>query len=276
MKKVAKGESNISTASMEPDTAGGAGEEHSVHRACDRKKRRPWRIVRAFCSPLAFLLPLTLLFRFSDLDIILARLFFVPGAGWVHQHENPWMFLYRYGVIPAWVMTVAACCVLASSFFSTTMREYRKKALFFILLLIMGPGLVVNVIFKDHWGRPRPVDVNLFSGQLAFHSVWEPGVAGQGKSFPSGHASMGFYLFAPFFLLSRTKNKQAIFFLGLGLGYGCLIGLTRMIQGGHFASDILWSAGFVYLCALALYYLLGLDRQPNPSSNSRVSPPPGN
>jgi membrane-associated PAP2 superfamily phosphatase len=276
MNLLVEGETHAPAPSMATMTEKSPGAESSVDRSCGGAKGRPRNILRAFCYPLALLLPLTLLFRFTDLDITLSRLFFEPGAGWVHKHENPWVFIYNYGVIPAWMMAGAACGVFATSFWATSMRGYRKKALFFILLLIVGPGLVVNVIFKDHWGRPRPLEVEAFAGKQSFLSVWEPGVGGQGKSFPSGHSSMGFYLFAPFFLLPRTKNKQAIFFLGLGLGYGGLIGLTRMIQGGHFASDILWSAGFVYLCGLALYYLLGLDREPTPSANSGRSSSPGN
>jgi membrane-associated PAP2 superfamily phosphatase len=30
------------------------------------------------------------------------------------------------------------------------------------------------------------------------------------------------------------------------------MGLGRMIQGGHFASDVLWSAGFIYIGGLIL------------------------
>ena len=51
------------------------------------------------------------------------------------------------------------------------------------------------------------------------------------------------------------------FWLAIGLSYGALLGLERMVLGGHFASDVVWSAGFVYLIGLALYYLLKLDRE---------------
>jgi lipid A 4'-phosphatase len=261
MNTTAASEAGILTEPMETDTKRSENKRKSADNPVRRYNRRPWNIIISFFYPLAILLPLTLLFRFTDLDITLANLFFEPGAGWEYQNENPWIFLYNYGVMPAWLLTISACCVFALSFFSTTIRSYRKKSLFIILLLIMGPGLVVNVIFKDHWGRPRPRDVDLFSGTQPFHSVWEQGTAGHGRSFPSGHASMGFFLFSPFFVLYRTSKKQAVSFLALGLGYGSLMGLCRMIQGGHFASDVIWSAGFVYLCGLGLYYLLGLDQE---------------
>ena len=51
-------------------------------------------------------------------------------------------------------------------------------------------------------------------------------------------------------------------FLLLGLGYGGLMGLGRMIQGAHFFSDVVWAGGFVYLTALSFYYGLGLHKEP--------------
>lgn len=89
--------------------------------------------------------------------------------------------------------------------------------------------------------------------------AWEKGIAGSGKSFPSGHASMGFYMFSPYFVLRRSSRPGSIGFLVLGLGYGALMGLARMIQGGHFASDVVWAGGFIYLSGLLLSVLLGLD-----------------
>jgi membrane-associated PAP2 superfamily phosphatase len=41
-----------------------------------------------------------------------------------------------------------------------------------------------------------------------------------------------------------------------------LIGLGRMAQGGHFATDVIWAGGIVYLSGITLYYLLGLYKYP--------------
>src|SRR6476619_7728679 len=35
---------------------------------------------------------------------------------------------------------------------------------FLISTMILAPGLLVNVLLKDHWGRPRPIDVTQFGG----------------------------------------------------------------------------------------------------------------
>ena len=72
---------------------------------------------------------------------------------------------------------------------------------------------------------------------------------------------MGFYLIAPFFFLRDQHKKWATAFLAIGVGYGLLIGLGRMIEGGHFASDVLWSGGFIYFCGLTLNLILLRHRE---------------
>ena len=67
---------------------------------------------------------------------------------------------------------------------------------------------------------------------------------------------MGFYLLAPFFILRSHHKKWAFAFLAIGVGYGLLMGFGRMLQGDHFASDILWSGGFIYFCGLILNYII--------------------
>ncbi len=210
--------------------------------------------------PIVILLGSTVLFWTTNLDIEMERLFFEESRGWIHGDGQPWRFLYEYGTIPALVVAYACLGLFLGSFWIRRIRPYRVIALFFVLVMIVGPGLIVNTAFKQHWGRPRPRDLQVFKGERHFLRVWEKGGSENGHSFSCGHASMGFYWLSPFFILRRVSKKWAVFFLALGLGYGFLIGLARMIQGAHFLSDVIWSGGFVYLCGLAFYYLLRLDR----------------
>ena len=34
-----------------------------------------------------------------------------------------------------------------------------RAIVFLIATLVLAPGLLVNILLKDHWGRPRPIDV---------------------------------------------------------------------------------------------------------------------
>ncbi len=219
-----------------------------------------------FLIPSAVLLITTVLLAITHADIRLESLFYQPEKGWMHTDDNPWVILYRYGALPGLIMGAVAAAVLLAGFFSRRAYPYRKLALFFILLLALGPGLISSV-FKDYWGRPRPRQIEAFGGEQRYLQVWQTGPAGVGKSFPSGHATIAFYLFSPYFVLRRSSAKWAYFSLVLGLVYGSLMGLARMIQGGHFPSDVLWSAGFVYLTGLILYYALRMDRDVVPHRN---------
>jgi len=202
--------------------------------------------------PLSFLLGLTLLFWFTDLDIAIQNLLYSPVDGWVWAHSQPWEFLYSFGILPAFMIALPALVAFIASYGLPKIKKHRKKALFLVLLMALGPGLTVNLIFKDHWGRPRPREITQFGDTETYLPVWYKGTAGQGNSFPSGHAAMGFYVLAPFFILRDRHRRWATAFLATGVGYGLLMGLGRMIQGGHFASDVLWSGGFIYFGGLIL------------------------
>ncbi len=216
-----------------------------------------------FLIPLVILLGFTLVFWMTEIDLTLQRRFFVPEKGWSYADLPLCRAMYDYGPFPALLLSIVCLAAFITSFWKRQLAPYRKVFLlvfllipyrriylFFILLMLIGPGLVVNSVFKEHWGRPRPREIVQFGGQKTFLKVWQKGQSGNGSSFPSGHASMGFFLLSPYFLLRRRFKKWAWTFLGLGLGFGLLMGLVRMMQGGHFASDVLWAGGMVYLCAL--------------------------
>jgi membrane-associated PAP2 superfamily phosphatase len=46
----------------------------------------------------------------------------------------------------------------------------------------------------------------------------------------------------------------------LGLAYGTVMGIGRMVQGGHFATDVLWAWGLTYLTGLILAYIFGFHK----------------
>ena len=195
----------------------------------------------------------SLLVSFANADLEISSLFYLPEKRWFMGRDMPWYFLYHYGNIPAIILSAGGFLVFLLSFFQKRLTKYRKIGLFFAALMVLGPGLVVNAAFKDHWGRPRPADIVNFGGEQKYQHFWEKGKAGEGKSFPSGHASVGFYLMTPFFFLMPARKRMAWAFLGLGIIYGLFMGTGRIIQGGHFFTDVVWSGVFIYLTG----YLLG-------------------
>jgi lipid A 4'-phosphatase len=218
------------------------------------------RILWDFAIPLSVLLVLTFVMWLSSADLILAKRFYSPIAGWPWKDARPWIDLYNYGNIPPLMLALCGLVLFVFSFLFRKIAHYRRIGLFLVIYLILGPGLIVNTVFKDHWGRPRPVEVKNFGGTEQYLNVWERGTPGKDKSFPSGHAAVGYFLFAPFFFLRRQSPKWAWFFLLLGLSYGTFMGIGRMAQGGHFATDVLWAWGITYLTGLILFYIFRFNK----------------
>jgi lipid A 4'-phosphatase len=209
--------------------------------------------------PAVLLVGLTLVCRLADIDTSLTRWFYVHGgrAGptadrWPLVSAQPWIALYDWGCYPAWILGVGGLAVWFASFFWNRLETWRAAGLFYALLLALGPGVLVNLVLKPYWERPRPDNTVPFGGQSEFVPVFERGQGREDYSFPSGHASMGFYLMAPAFVFRRRRPRLALAFLALGLGAGSLIGLARIVAGAHFASDVLWAGGLMYFTALGL------------------------
>jgi lipid A 4'-phosphatase len=209
--------------------------------------------------PLVILLAATIIFWITNVDLLLSKQFFVDeslssakDSHWPLRVAEPWQTLYYLGIYPAWIMGVGGLLVFLVSFLWTKLEPFRDAGLFFALMLALGPGLLINGILKPNWGRPRPYLTIPFGGQDKFVPVGVIGDSPDGVSFPSGHASMGFFLMAPGFVLYKRNPRLAAMFFALGLTGGILMGLARIVAGSHFTSDVVWSAGIVYFTGLGL------------------------
>ncbi len=240
--------------------------------------------IRDFLVSLSFFLLLTIPFWLWDIDIFLQRMFFVDGE-W--SNHSFWLFLYDYGPAPAMIISVLAMLLWFIATFTGYQRCNRRIFAFIALLMIFGPGLVVNALFKEYWGRPRPRQTIEFGGQREHVPPLVMGefvaMEGNGKmlessrgavewdilrnmyslkgkynSFPNGHASAGFFMMFPYFIYRHRNRIVAFAWLLGGSCFGFLMGVGRMAQGGHFASDTLWAWAIVYLTGTVLYHTLHL------------------
>lgn len=197
----------------------------------------------------------TVPFLDGSLDLRLQSLFHRSSRpAWPFESWPPWRFLYHFGTWPALITAIGGLLVFTIAHSRPSLARWRHHGLFLFLVLAIGPGLFVNTVFKDHWGRPRPRQVAEFGGKWEFQPFAEQGVAGRGKSFPCGHSSAGYYFVACYFLLRRRHLRLAILSLAGTVAFGTLIGIARMAAGAHFASDVAWSAFFPALAAFLLYY----------------------
>jgi lipid A 4'-phosphatase len=202
---------------------------------------------------LALICVTTPIFWLSNLDQQVAALFYRAGSDsshtWPWQHR--WLFdsLFRYATVFTASIAVGALLIALSGYVWRNLKRWQKPAFFIVLVIALGPGLVINLIFKDHWGRPRPVHITEFGGKYTYVPPLKIGNSPD-KSFPCGHCSVGFMFFALYFL---SLKRKALYFM-LTLLFALMMALTRMTAGGHFISDILWSGYLVFLVAWLVYY----------------------
>jgi lipid A 4'-phosphatase len=129
-----------------------------------------------------------------------------------------------------------------------------RAALFLVATLALGPGLITNVVFKDHWGRARPIDVQQFGGADRFTPWWDPrGECPNNCSFIAGEPSGAFWTLAPAALAPPELRLVAY---GAALAFGAVIGALRIAGGAHFFSDVVFAGVFMYLLIWTVHGLI--------------------
>lgn len=207
-------------------------------------------------------LALSALFYLTGIDLKIESAFYRSATGWFLQDNALVRFAYHYSTWPAFLTALLAAFVLVAGYFKAKLRKYRIDAIFLLLVLLIGPGILINSLLKVHCGRPRPAEVKQFGGNWDYRGPLYKGQGGKGRSFPCGHCSMGFYFITFYFILNRSgpgrkrKRLPPTAILAAALAYGSLIGLARMSSGGHFLSDVAWSAFILYGTSFAVYYFV--------------------
>jgi lipid A 4'-phosphatase len=209
---------------------------------------RNWRTEAGALLVLA--LAAVLVFVFTPLDIEIMRTFYRAGPDhWPLGRQWPWSVLYQLApYITASLLIIGTAGLLMAHLWNR--EAWRRNSIFLILCIVIGPGMVINAVFKDHWDRPRPRDIVEFGGTL--HYTPAPLRGEGGSSFPCGHCSVGFLYAGGWWMWKRRRPGWARASLTLGLLVGTSLGVGRMAAGGHFFSDVIWSG----LIALGLAHIL--------------------
>ena len=72
-----------------------------------------------------------------------------------------------------------------------------RAILLMLLTLAFVPGVLANLVLKEHWGRPRPIDIAQFGGEEHFRPWWDPrGDCPKNCSFIAGEPSGAFWTMA--------------------------------------------------------------------------------
>ena len=208
-----------------------------------------WQVFIPVCGLLAG----SLLLNHLGVDMAFQRAVYSPGEGWAAGDRFPWNVLYHLGTLPAMLAVLVALVGLILKLGRRLPQERNFATVYLALVLAVGPGLFANLILKEHWGRPRPREVVEFGGRHSYEPPLWRDAASTGKSFPCGHATMGFFFFGHFFIHRRRHPRLAWVAFASALALGWLIGFARAMQGGHFISDIWWAMGLMWLTCGALW-----------------------
>ena len=195
-----------------------------------------------------FLVVANLLLAFPGIDLAVSGLFGSPDLGFP-AYGQPWeRALYRS--VPFLMVTLNLLLVAVWVWNRVTggrrLGLTGRRLALLLLLLALVPGLLVNQVFKEHWGRARPVQVVEFGGNRAFTPAFLPSDQG-GGSFTSGHVAAAAYTIAVAATLAGPRSP----WVALAALYTGLVALARIAAGGHYLSDTVLAI-FLVLMGFAL------------------------
>ncbi|SDH11771.1 phosphatase PAP2 family protein [Roseospirillum parvum] len=180
----------------------------------------------------------------APVDVWVAGWFYDPASGTFFQPgQHPLLDFVRKGLPP---LLFGVVLYLEFMWLAGLALKERlipgldgRRAAYLLGSLAVGPGLVVNTLLKDNWGRARPSQIEAFGGDAPFTPAWWIADAcDKNCSFVSGHGALGFWVTAFAFLAPPPWRGRA---LAAALVFGAAVGLVRMAQGGHFFSDVVFA-----------------------------------
>jgi membrane-associated PAP2 superfamily phosphatase len=207
------------------------------------------------------------------LDLDLSALFFDPQIRQFTIGQKTWVLRARD--VALYVITLLAAPAFLAVIGKVVLPRWRmlipgRAAIFLMLTLALAPGIVANMIFKEHWERPRPIDVTDFAGADRFMPWWDPrGACPSNCSFVAGEPSGAFWTLAPAALAPPQWRPLAY---GAALAFGAIVGVLRMTGGGHFFTDIVFAGVFTFLVVWTLHGLI-YRWQPTRTTDEAVERP---
>ena len=182
----------------------------------------------------------------GSIDIYISGLFYLGEQQFLLQSYDVFTIIVRKFFL--YLLIIYLFILPAFSLFMPISKIYLnfkfnlKEVIFIFFTILLNLVVVVNMMLKNLWGRARPNDTIEFGG-LDIHTHWFKisNACETNCSFVSGDASVGFSIILLYFI---TK-KQA--FLWLALFSGFLLGITRILEGGHFFSDVLLAGLLIFI-----------------------------
>ena len=200
---------------------------------------------------------------FPELDIKITGLFFDPASRWFgltyYMFVDGHMWVLRLRDATMWMVAALAFIPVAALILkllrpTKPMLMSPRSIVFLLGTLALAPGVLANGVLKEHWARPRPIEVREFTGSDRFVPWWDPrGDCPNNCSFVAGEPSGAFWTLAPAAL--APPPLQAVAY-GAALAFGVALGGFRMAAGAHFFSDVVFAGVLMYLVIWIAYGLI--------------------
>ncbi|MFZ4551574.1 MAG: phosphatase PAP2 family protein [Aquabacterium sp.] len=206
-----------------------------------------------------FFFSLAIYAKFPGLDLLVSAHYYSPELGFFNKSHPVVMALYDWtpwlgrGLVVALAL-LALQAPRISRLLAARGRQdladkvrgpWRHLATVSVCCALLGPGLIIEGVFKNTVGRPRPVQVEQFGGTDHYQGPFAIGATpDRNRSFVSSHAAAGFALMSLGLTCGPLWRRR---WLLIGIVTGGVVGLGRIMQGGHFLSDIIFAFYAVWL-----------------------------
>lgn len=229
--------------------------DRPLRRALERSRRVVLNSPLLTVCALLFLTSLLFLVA-PRLDLVVSRLFYDPAGRFDGSGSAPLDFVRELGRVAEWAVALAFAAPLAVKILAPESRLLVRPrvSLFMLGTLALGPGLVVNGILKEFWGRARPRELLEYGGDAVFSPIWWFSDQCEGNcSFVSGEASSAFWLVALAFVAPKVWRLRVALATFL---FAAAVSFTRIAVGGHFLSDVLLAWLLTLLIIVAVHRLV--------------------
>ena len=207
---------------------------------------------------LVVLLVTSVLFlKWPGIDLAVSQWFYTPDQGFLLKSSDLAGNVRSAGKVAFVTVAVAALGLLVTTFVSGRLRPVAPPSccLYLLATLAVGPGLLVNGVLKNFWGRARPRHTLDFGGEWPFSPAWLDADHCAGNcSFVSGEAAVAFWLVG---LTLVVPARLRIRTLAATLPFAAAVSLNRVLYGAHFLSDVViaWAIIWVVLIVLSGIFL---------------------
>lgn len=173
-------------------------------------------------------------------------------------------------VLAAVVLTTLGALIAAARRDGWAGLARARRAWCVLAGLALGPGLLVNTVLKGFWGRPRPIQTEMFGGDAPYVAPWRiTDWCADNCSFVSGEGASTAWMVAAVALAPEPWRRLLLTPMAT---YAVALSMNRVAFGAHYLSDVVLSWSLTAVVMSLLYALLTAPAFTAASAPSRAVP----